>query len=359
MAYVRTHWESKKTDIDAEHLNNIEQGVYELDAEYYKKLKEIDDVAPKGPTGQQGPEGDPGDQGPTGEDGDVGDPGEKGATGDQGAKGDQGDAGDNGDPGDVGANGDTGDKGPDGDPGDAGANYDINETYTELGNKSIIVSLNELFDSVGLLTCGFDKGESQSDNSHIIYPSMAMNIKQNDIFNIKSTALKNLDFSTTEGIETYFEVTTVNETEVKLKCIKALEGNKEFKFKATTNDDSATEITYTLSVKPAIDLEAYKANIAHIDKTFSRETVNIYNFKPGQNVKLPLVGTDGNVIAKPVKGKDYFSTEVDPKVTVNEATLSISTAVAEVDATYVMKIFFAENKETFCTVNIHTGAKPE
>lgn len=357
MAYVRRNWEKEKTDLNALNLNNVEEGVYELDKAYYDKLKELDGVAPKGPTGKQGPDGDPGETGAQGDDGDDGDPGNKGETGDrgvQGADGDQGGVGDPGDEGDIGA---TGAKGLDGDQGDKGSDFDINQSFAELENKSIVVSLNELYDSVGVLQYGYDKGESQADNSHIIYPSKFMNVKVNSVFKIKSTALKNLDFSTTADIATYFEITKVNEGEVSLKCIKALDANKIFKFKATTTGDTATEISYSLSVSPSINITEYKTGLSKIDKTYSRQTVNIYDFKPGVNVKIPLIGTDGNLIAKPVKGKDFLSTEIDPKVILDEQLLSVSTGLVEANATYVLKIFFTEDKSSFCTVNIHTGSK--
>ena len=104
---------NKKTWIDGElitdaALNNIENGIQELENQIETIELTPGPQGERGPQGVQGPQGPKGDKGDTGEQGIQGPKGDKGETGEQGVQGIQGPKGDKGQQGEQGPKGDDG-----------------------------------------------------------------------------------------------------------------------------------------------------------------------------------------------------------------------------------------------------------
>ena len=124
---------NKKTWIDGElitddALNNIENGIQELENQI-----ETIELTP-GPQGERGPQGVQGPQGPKGDKGDTGEQGIQGPKGDKGETGEQGIQGIQGPKGDKGQQGEQGPKGDDGYTPVKGIDYFTEKEKTEMLN---------------------------------------------------------------------------------------------------------------------------------------------------------------------------------------------------------------------------------
>lgn len=130
MAYNKRTWINGEV-ITEDALNNIENGIQELE----NQIEAIElTPGPQGPQGEPGERGEQGPQGPMGPQGKQGETGPQGVQGPQGPKGDTGSQGPKGDTGEKGPKGEQGPQGQDGATPVKGVDYFTEEEKTEMLN---------------------------------------------------------------------------------------------------------------------------------------------------------------------------------------------------------------------------------